>query len=324
LGQRFLQTSVMIKAQDPARPWRSIPVSFVHTPPLKAPARATHEQRAAVKEARKKQNLSTAAVAQLYRLRAQIDALHNGLGRLLIDAVDGSFANKTFLRNIPDRTVVVARIRKNAKLRRYLPPDQRSGPRKYGEQLPTPEELLRDESIPWQELRVFVARKIHTLQYKVIDLVCWPKATKDQPLRLIIIKPAGYRLRKGSKLLYREPAYLICTSLDAAIEDLINAYLARWEVEVNFRDEKSGLGVGQAQVWNELSVERTPAFLVACYSAMLLTAMKVFGDQRNEAFEPLPDWRRDEPLRPSLRDMITLLRKEASEYVAQERLKLAA
>jgi hypothetical protein len=291
---------------------------------LKAPARATPEQRAAVKEARKKQNLSTAAVAQLCRLRAQIDALHNGLGRLLIDAVDGSFANKTFLRNIPDRTVVVARIRKNAKLRRYLPPDQRSGPRKYGEQLPTPEELLRDESIPWQELRVFVARKIHTLQYKVIDLVCWPKATKDQPLRLIIIKPAGYRLRKGSKLLYREPAYLICTSLDAAIEDLINAYLARWEVEVNFRDEKSGLGVGQAQVWNELSVERTPAFLVACYSAMLLTAMKVFGDQRNEAFEPLPDWRRDEPLRPSLRDMITLLRKEASEYVAQERLKLAA
>jgi len=33
----------------------------------------------------------------------------------------------------------------------------------------------------------------------------------DLPLRLIIIKAAGYRLRKGSVLLYREPAYLIAT-----------------------------------------------------------------------------------------------------------------
>jgi hypothetical protein len=52
--------------------------------------------------------------------------------------------------------------------------------------------------------------------------------------------------------------------------------------------------------------------------------MKVFGDERTEAFEPLPDWRRDEPLGPSLRDMITLLRKEALEYVAEQRLKLVA
>jgi hypothetical protein len=324
LGQRFLQTTVMIKAPGPERPWRSIPVSFVHAPPLKPPPRATPEQRAAVKEARKKHNLSVVAVAQRQQLRQQIDALPHGQQRLLIEAVDGSFANKTFLRNIPERTVVVARIRKNANLRQYLPPGQRQGPRKYGQPLPTPEQYLQQENVPWKEMTVFVAGKMRTLKYKVIEPVCWPKATKDQPMRLIIIKAAGYRLRKGSKLLYREPAYLICTSLTVAIEDIINAYLARWEEEVNFRDEKSGVGVGQAQVRNELSVERTPAFLVACYAALLLTAMKVFEDRRTEAFEPLPAWRRHEPLRPSLRDLITLLRKEASGYVDHPGLELAA
>ena len=173
-------------------------------------------------------------------------------------------------------------------LLRKTPKAQRRGAQKYGPPLPTPEESLRDESIPWQQIEVFVAQKLHRLKFKVIDAVCWPKATADQPLRLIILKPAGYRLRKGSKLLYRQPAYLICTTTDVALNYLINAYLARWEIEVNFHDEKSILGVGEAQVWNPVSVERTPAFLVAAYAAVLLAQMQAFGDRRTEAFEPLP------------------------------------
>jgi hypothetical protein len=34
----------------------------------------------------------------------------------------------------------------------------------------------------------------------------------------------------------------------------------------------------------------------------------------------LPAWRREVPLRPSVRDLITLLRKQAAEYVAQHSL----
>ena len=85
-------------------------------------------------------------------------------------------------------------------------------------------------------------------------------------MRLILIKAPGYRLRKGSKLLYREPAFLITTDLTTPAAELIAAYLARWEVEVNFRDEKTLLGVGQAQVRHPQSVARAPAFLVAAYA----------------------------------------------------------
>lgn len=45
LGQRFLQTTLMVKAPGPERMHRSIPVGFKHAPPLKAPPRATNEQR---------------------------------------------------------------------------------------------------------------------------------------------------------------------------------------------------------------------------------------------------------------------------------------
>jgi hypothetical protein len=104
----------------------------------------------------------------------------------------------------------------------------------------------------------------------------------------------------------------------------IDAYLARWEVEVNFHDEKSVLGVGEAQVWNPVSVERTPAFLAAAYAALLLAQMQVFGDRRTDAFDPLPAWRKDHPLRPSLRDLIALSRNEAGVYIARRQLETAA
>ena len=47
-------------------------------------------------------------------------------------------------------------------------------------------------------------------------------------------------------------------------------------------------------------------------------------DQRTEAFAPLPAWRRQAPLRPFLRDLITLLRKEAADYVPHGPTALAA
>lgn len=312
LGQRFLQTSILMRAPNRDAPSRAIPVSFLHTPPLKAPPRSSAQVKKQVKEAARKATQSHAAHQELQDLRNRLDRLGRDRRRLL-NSVDGSFANKNYLRDLPPRTVVVARIRKDAKLRDFLPPEQRRGPRKYGPKLPTPEQYLRDDSIPWQPLDLFIAGQVRTLHYKSVAPVCWPQATLDRPLRLIIIKPAGYRLRKGSALLYREPAYLIVTDPDLPVLFPIDCYLGRWEIEVNFREEKTGLGVGQAQVWNPRAVAHAPAFLVACYAALLLASIVAFDDRRTEALEPLAAWRNDRPLRPSLKELIQLLRREVTQ-----------
>jgi hypothetical protein len=73
------------------------------------------------------------------------------------------------------------------------------------------------------------------------------------------------------------------------------------------------LGIGQAQLWNPTAVPKQPALAVAAYSALLLAALKVFGAERSTAYAPLPKWRRN-ARRPSCLDLITLLRKEASEH----------
>jgi len=314
LGQRFVQTSLLLRPGGLEHPWRALPVSFSHAPTPKISKRATAQEQAAFKETRKKHRLSIVALDQLHFCRQQLDGQPGGEQRGLIDVVDGSYSNRTFLRGLPERTEAVARVRKDAKFRAYLPPEQQQGARKYGLPLPTPLAYLQEANLPWESGPVFVAGQFRTLQYKEVGNVCWPKVTKQRRLRLIVIKAAGYRLRKGSKLLYREPAFLITTDLTTPAHELIAAYLARWEVEVNFRDEKTLLGVGQAQVRSPQAVARAPAFLVACYAMLLWSSIKVFGDRRTQAFERLPRWRTDEPVRPSTRDLIRLLQSRASAY----------
>jgi hypothetical protein len=314
LGQRFVQTSLLVQPGGADHPWRALPISFTHAPTPKVPKRAGPEEQAALKEIRKKHRLSVVGLEQLRFCRQQLDQQPGGYQRVLVNSVDGGYTNSTYLRGLPERTDAVGRVRKDAKFRAYLPLAQRRGARKYGADLPTPLELLQDATRPWQTCDLFVAGQVRTLQFKELAPLCWPKVTRDRPLRLILIRAPGYRLRQGSRLLYRDPAFLITTDLTTPASELIAAYLARWEVEVNFRDEKFLLGVGQAQVRNPQSVARAPAFLVACYAMLLWSSIRIFGDRRTDAFERRPRWHQTEPARPSTRDLLRLLQKEAATY----------
>ena len=132
------------------------------------------------------------------------------------------------------------------------------------------------------------------------------QAGGSQNLQLLVIAPLGYRLRKGSKLLYRQPAFLICTDPALGIESLLQSYLWRWDIEVNFRDQKSLLGIGEAQVRNPHSVQSQPAMAVAAYGLLLLAAA-----QANLQALSQPKWRSDsEPKRLSTASLINLLRHQ--------------
>ena len=108
---------------------------------------------------------------------------------------------------------------------------------------------------------------------------------------------------------YRDPAYLLVSDLHSSAKQLLQIYFDRWQIEVNHREEKDTLGVGQAQLWNATSVPKQPVLAVAAYSALLLASLVAFGAERGKAYAELPKWRRN-ARRPSCLDLITLLRKE--------------
>ncbi len=149
-------------------------------------------------------------------------------------------------------------------------------PHRYGAPAPTPEQVLHDEAVPVAKVLCFAAGAVREIPVKVVRMVCWRKAGRDLPLLPMVIKPLGYRLRKGSKLLYRQPAFLICT-----------AYVDRWEIECNHRDEKSLIGTAQGQVWNPLAVARRK-FQVAIYNLLLFASIPAYGQEVHSPFDPGP------------------------------------
>ena len=93
----------------------------------------------------------------------------------------------------------------------------------------------------------------------------------------------------------------------------------RLQIEYNFRDEKSVVGVGEAQVRNQKSVAKEPAFTVAVYSALLLASVISHGDRYDNSRNLLPNWR-NSPKRPSCRMLMKELYDElrnAPEKVIQ-------
>jgi hypothetical protein len=96
-------------------------------------------------------------------------------------------------------------------------------------------------------------------------------------------------LTKNSKTIYKQPAYLIHTNSDQSVEKLIQAYLWRWEIEVNFREEKTLIGCGQSQVRTEKAVKNLPAFVTAMYAFINLAAHKACR-QRTQQLLPRPKW----------------------------------
>lgn len=315
LAQRWLSTSALIPSEGVIEgPARGIPVDFRCAPPAKKPGKkASNEQRRLYKVESKEKSISVQGARSLIDMRRRLDK--NGMSdKILVSSVDGSFTNGTFLGEIPERTVVIGRTRKDVKL--YAPPGEYCGRGrrlKYGEQLPTPEQIRQDKSIPWREARVWAAGKEHILRYKTIGPVLWKGVTRDKPLRLIVIEPLAYRPRKGAKLLYRKPAYLLVSDVDFDVELALQCYCHRWEIEVNHRDAKSIIGVGQAQVRDKESAHRVPEFAMAVYALALLASVMAYGSRRGEEYGRLAAWRNDNRPRPSTSDIVRQYRRELEQ-----------
>ena len=309
-AQRFVQISMACAADNGMA--RMVPIDFTHAPAPQKPRHDAHEQaRAQFRQAQRKMALPKVGADRLHTLRTAMDN-EGQQDRPLWSVVDGGYTNGTFIKHLPPRTVAVGRIRADAKLY-HLPAcgEGKTGRRRvYGDRAPTPEELRQDTSIPWQHIEAFAAGQTHSFKIKTISPLRWRAAGKQYDLRLIVIAPLAYRLIKGSKLLYRKPAFLICTDPDANIQQVIQAYVWRWDIEVNFRDEKTLLGVGQAQVRDPNSVEKVPALAVAAYAMLLTAATNAYGPTGKPNTLPAPKWRRKDTLRASTQSLLQQLRYE--------------
>lgn len=330
---RFIQAVLLICPADGIGAARAIPIAFNLAPPVPKPktkkaskpvagnGNAAAPARNAGKTTidpewkqyyhlRRQQGLSAQGADLIQQIRARLDAITDFSQRVLWVIVDASYCNLTVLSRLAERTILIGRTRKDIHLS-ALPEAQagRGRRRVYGKDLGTPEQMRKDDSIPWQHATIFATGRFHQLRFKSVGPVLWRRAAQRRPLRLLIIAPLNYHAH-GHRL-HRQPAYLLITDPAADVAQALQAYVYRWEIEVDQKDEKDLLGVGQAQVWSKQAVSHQPAFHVASYAMLLLAAIRCFGLNSTNTLSPLPHWRkRKPPLRLSAAQLICRLRSD--------------
>lgn len=325
-GQRYIQFSVAwsldvgSSEQPPIGPARALPIAFHHAPgaaKLPAKLQTDPEAKAEHRLQCKQKSLTVQALGHFRDLRESVP-----MERPIHLIGDGSYTNATIVKALPENTHYTGRFRKDAVLHHPplpLPTDHKGRRPSYGPQAPTPDALRADDTVPWQKVTAYAAGKPHEFKIKVMDNMMWRKCGAKQLFRIIVIAPLGYRLRKGSKMLYRQAAYLLSTAQHLSLAENLQAYLWRWGIEVNFRDEKSLIGTGQAQVRGAAANQLLPASTVAAYSHLWLAALQA-EDETAGVISPLtpPKWRKkpETPERalPSTGELLRLLR---SEYWAE-------
>ena len=309
-GQRVIQISAAVS--DKGGMARMVPVSLREAPcVLKPKKNASEEEWVKYRRQRKEQNLSQEGVRGMSSLRNDLDAV-SSKDKALWLTVDGSYTNSAVLRHLPDRTVLIGRVRKDAAFH-FLPEAQKEKGRKktYGGKAPTPEEVRKDASREWQSVRAFATGKKHNFRVKTLEGLRWKVAGENQNLRLVVIGPVGYRLSQKSRVLYRNPAYLICTDPKLSLQKILQSYLWRWGIEVNFRDQKTLLGMGQAGVRHHDAVIKVPQMVLQAYSALLIAGIKTFGLRGIPDAVSKPKWnQKPNKMRASTQDIIQQLRFE--------------
>jgi len=211
---------------------------------------------------------------------------------------DAHYTTETLLRGLDHDVTYIGRFRKDAALFEAIDADGPCGPgrpRRYGPKRPTPEELRKDKSIPWSEAKIRRGKKLVTIRYKRHAPVTWRPAGEKRTVQVVVIAPLRRGRGKQGQWKYTQPAYLLCTDADLPIESLIETYLIRWGIEVNFREEKQLFGIGQAQVRNRLRVANAPLVALAAYAALTLAGHEAFNEGRNPMRLQTGRWQRRGP-----------------------------
>lgn len=305
-----------------ARPARLVPVAFCHTPGApKLPSKSLNDAAAVAlnKAERKRLSLTAQTLARLGELRLKVPT-----ERRIALVGDGSFTNATLLKGLPESVSYIGRLRRDAVLH-YSPPVREPGAKgrkpTYGAMAPTPETLRKDENVPWQTLEGFAAGRAQKFKIKVLENVVWRKGGPNCLVRVVVIAPLGYRLRASGKLLYRQPAFLMCTDQQMSLQDVLQNYLWRWGIEVNHREEKCLIGTGEAQVRGKAANKHQPAMTVAAYSLLWIAALQLAEERGPLRLLHAPKWRQKNSAasnaQPSTGDLLRLLRSEYWESVLQ-------
>jgi hypothetical protein len=186
--------------------------------------------------------------------------------RAIVAVMDGEFAALEFLHALRRSVVVIARLRKDARL--FDPPpchDDKPGraPRK-GKRQPLLSARLADPATRWR--RVVQASRLAWRSGGWIEYAhgtaLWHHGGKPiVPVLWVLVRYPDGR---------REPEAFLCTDTEASPRDVLECYNRRWAMETTYEESRAHLGVETQRQWSDPAVFRTTPLLLGLYTVVAL------------------------------------------------------
>lgn len=209
---------------------------------------------------------------------------------------DSAYGGQSVLCELPANCDLTSRLVLDARLYE-LPPPRRPGvngrPRKRGQQLPTPEQMLTKRAT-----RLTLNLYGRHDKVRVAEAQGCVHAACQRLLKIVAVEP----LTGGRK---KQAFYSTCA--DATVVQVLTWYALRWSIEVTFRDSKMHLGFEEPQGWTRKAVERTAPVAMVLYSLIVLWFVR--EGHRHYRCAPRP-WYTTKSL-PTFTDMLATLRRES-------------
>lgn len=179
--------------------------------------------------------------------------------------LDQGYANATVVGAMATRVVVVGAMRPDAALTE-LPDASQGRRRKKGPRRPSPADVAQDTSLPWHHVEARLYGQTQTVAFKTF-VAQWYRVTGPRAVRVVVVRCA-----QGAV------PYRVFFSTDATwtVRALLEAYAARWSIEVLFRDAKQLFGLADSPAWSERAVERVTPLVGLLLSVLVVWFVDVF------------------------------------------------
>lgn len=189
-------------------------------------------------------------------------------GRRIVIVGDTAFSAIEFLAAVRNHVSVVTRLRLDANL--YAPaPPKRPGrygrPPVKGHRLPKLTQVLKDPSVVWQRhtVALWYGRTNRLVEIATGTAIWYKLGSPPVPIRWLLVRDPTGEL---------SPQAFLCTDVDANPVDILQYFVARWQLEVTFQETRAHCGVETQRQWSDLAIARTTPALLGLFSLITLWA----------------------------------------------------
>lgn len=175
---------------------------------------------------------------------------------------------------------MVSRMRLDARTFEFPSPPKGRGRRKLvGQRLPTFQHMLKDTSLVWEPVKVWwYGGNLKEIQILSGACLWYGYGIRPVPIKWVLTRDGD------------QEALIFSTDINQPLNELIEAFVDRWSIEVTFEEARRHLGMETQRQWADKAVDRITPCILASYSIINLIAIEFLKSQNEKIPVQTSSW----------------------------------